>query len=499
MTALDASFLGAESPRTPMHVGAVVVFEGAPFFDADGSFRIDAVRSRVAERLHLLPRLRRRVLPVPLELGRPFWVDDPDFDIADHVRVERLDAPGDRAALEAFADRANMELLDRHRPLWELVFVTGLDDGNVAMVEKVHHAMVDGVAGVDLASVLLDAEREVDPIDAPPWYPGTVPEPVGLVAEGLREGVRQPLDAVRWAAATAVSPSRLRSHAQGAAAVAGALVDLGLQRRRTSIGGAVGRRRRLLPVSRSLSDLEAVAHGLDATVNDVVVTAVVAGLTRLIRERGEVPPRELRVLVPVSIRSADEHGAMGNRVSAMLVSFSTHEDDPVQRLATVHRRIAALKRAHEAQGTELLLEAIELLPAPILRAVSGAIHRQPFVDLVVTNVPGVPFPLYFLGAELLESVPVVPLGGNLSVGVAALSYDGLLTLGVHADADRCPDVETFAAGIEEAIEELVAFVRPTATAPSREATPTRGAGHLANGRTPTSPPDPSSLTGPRPG
>jgi hypothetical protein len=182
-----------------------------------------------------------------------------------------------------------------------------------------------------------------------------------------------------------------------------------------------------------------------------------------------VPPPELRVLVPVSIRTADQHGAMGNRVSAMLVGFPTYEHDPVLRLAKVHERIAALKREHEAQGTELLLEAIELLPARLLRMLSGAIHSQPFIDLVVTNVPGVPFPLYFLGAQLLESVPVVPLGGNLSVGVAALSYDGLLTLGVHADADRCPDVETFASGIDQAFEELISYVCPAEVAAPAEA------------------------------
>lgn len=461
MSALDASFLGAESARTPMHVGAVVVFEGAPFFDADGAFRLQAVRDRISERLHLLPTLRQRVVTVPLRLGRPFWADDPDFDIANHVRVEHLEAPGDRAALEALADRSNMEVLDRRRPLWELIFVTGLDDGNVAMVEKVHHAMVDGVAGVDLASVLLDAERDVEAMAPPEWRPAPLPEAATLVTEGVREGIRQPLDALRWMASTAVSPSRLASHVRGALAVTGAVVGLGAERRRTSINVTVGSRRRLVPVPRPMAELGAVGHVFGVTVNDVVVSAVIASLTRLLRARGETPPAELRVLIPVSIRSDDEHGAMGNRVSAMLVSLPTHEHDPVLRLATVHRRIAAMKREHEAQGTELLLEAIELLPAPLLEALSGAIHSQPFVDLVITNVPGVSFPLYFLGAELLESVPVVPLGGNLSIGVAALSYDGLLTLGVHADAERCPDVEVFARGIDEAFEELIALVRGT--------------------------------------
>ncbi|MEF9417289.1 wax ester/triacylglycerol synthase domain-containing protein, partial [Ralstonia solanacearum species complex bacterium RW470] len=152
----------------------------------------------MAERLHLLPKLRQRVLTVPLELGRPLWVEDPDFDLANHVRVDVLDAPGDRAALEALADRSNMELLDRRRPLWELRFVIGLDDGNVAMIEKVHHAMVDGVAGVDLASILLDAERDVAAVPPPTWCPAPLPDVATVVSEGLREGIRQPLDAVRW-------------------------------------------------------------------------------------------------------------------------------------------------------------------------------------------------------------------------------------------------------------------------------------------------------------
>lgn len=455
MSAFDASFLYAEGPTTPCHVGAVAVFEGAPFFDERGAFRIDEVRARVSERLHLYPRLCKRPAFVPFGIGRPVWVDDDEFDIENHVHLAVLPQPGDRASLEAFAERLHMTLLDRRRPLWDLCFVGGLDDGNVALVERVHHAMVDGVAGVDLASVLLDLERAPAPVVVPRRVARPAPSSLALMVEGLREDVRQPIDMVRHLGGSLGSVEAIRAQVDGAVTLTKTLLRPWIRRSRTSLVAPVGSRRRLRSIERSLADVKSTGHRYGATVNDVVLAAVVGGVQALCRHRDEPMPHELNVLVPVSVRAVDEHGAPGNRVSGILASIPARVTDPVLRIAIVRERMAGLKRHHEALSTQLALEAMEVLPSVLLRSVSGVVHGQPFVDLVVTNVPGPPCPLYFLGAEMLESVPVVPLGGNLSVGIAALSYNGRLTLGIHADSASCPDVDVLVSGISAALDELI--------------------------------------------
>ena len=454
LTALDASFLWLEHPGAPIHVGAVATFEAAPLLDARGRLRLADIRGRVAARLDPLPRLRRRLAEVPFELGRPCWVDDPDFDVARHVRADALPPPGDEATLRRVAGDLQSQVLPRDRPLWDLVFLTGLDGGRVGLVERVHHALVDGVSGVDLATILLDLEPDAPASRPAPWSPGPPPDGPALVATSLAELAEAPGRAAQALAGAARHPAGV---VRGIRTVAGglgsALVD-GALAPTSSLNGALEGGRRLAWVRAEVEDLRTAGRAAGATLNDVVLAAVAGGLRWLLLGRGEPLPAdaELKVLVPVSLRRADEHGRLGNRVGAVFVPLPVGIGDPRRRLDAVAAATRRRKSRPEAEATALVLGAADALPPVAARWLSGAVTHQRLVNLVVTNVPGPPVPLYAAGARLLEAFPVVPLGANLTVGVAVLSYDGALTITLTADDRACPDVDELAAGIERSLE-----------------------------------------------
>jgi WS/DGAT/MGAT family acyltransferase len=457
LSALDASFLHVEGPTTPMHVGAVSVFEGAPFFDERGRFRLEEVQARVAERLDHLPRFRRKVMEVPLGQGRPVWVDDPEFDITRHVELVVLPQPGSRELLLELCERRQMRLLDRRRPLWSLTFVGGLDDGNVAMVERVHHALVDGVSGVDAAAALLDLERDTPFREPSPWVPSPAPGPLPLLAASLWQRATEPVEVVRSARAAVRTPRRLLAEAGAVVESLFGLGGAGFAPATSLNTTTVGRRRVLLPVHRSLGGVRNAAHAAGGTVNDAVLACVAGGVRSLLEHRGErVADRTVRVLVPVSIRADDEHLALGNRVTALVAALPIGVASPVGRLHAVRDEMHRLKAGHAALGTELLLDGADHLPPALNHLILRGLHQQPFVNLVVTNVPGPQCPLYFMGAQMLEAIPVVPLAGNLSLGFAVLSYDGSLQIALHADRDTCPDAHVVVEGMVASFDALEA-------------------------------------------
>ena len=464
LTALEASFVWFERPGVPIQVGAVATFEAAPLLDGRGQLRLADLRDRIDARLDALPRLRRRLAPVPFDLDRPRWVDDPDFDIASHVGEIRLPAPGDDAALRRLAGDLQGRMLPRDRPLWDLRFVTGLSGDRVGLVERIHHALVDGVSGVELATLLLDLDPDAPaPPPPPPWSPPRPPDPLSLFAAGLRDRLSEPMRAARAVADLALHPSRAARAAATVAQGVGTMVDEGLLAPRTSLNAPLAGGRRLAWVRGRLDDVRAAGRAAEASVNDVVLTAVAGGLRWLFLERGErLPPGlELKVLVPVSLHRADEHGTLGNRVSAIYAPLPVGIGDPQARLAAVARSMRRLKSRPEADSMGLVLDAANVLPAGAARLIARAVEHQRFVNLVVTNVPGPPVPLYAGGARMLEAFPVVPLDANLTVGVAVLSYDGALTITLTADDLVCPDVDVFAAGIERSLAQLgVAAAEP---------------------------------------
>ncbi|MGD0083494.1 MAG: wax ester/triacylglycerol synthase family O-acyltransferase [Acidimicrobiales bacterium] len=458
LSALDSFFLYLESPQTPMHSGSVGIFEGAPLRDRLGRLRLDAIRAEVERRLNLVPKLRRRVQFSRVGEATPVWVDDPHFDITSHVLSTALPSPGTEVQLADLCAELMAAPLDRDRPLWEMWFVDGLDGGRVAIIEKLHHAMADGLAGVELATVLLDIQRHPDlpPPSTEPWHPSPAPSLGAMLAHEIVRQSSAPLHAVSRQLDSLRHPVQAARHTAELAAAVSTVVTPHSIAPQCSLNVPVGEARRVLFLRQPLDDLQCVERRFGVTINDLLLTAVAGGIHRLLSARGErVEGRTVQVLVPVGM---DHHGdhRLGNNVSAMLVRLPIGTLDPVARMQAVSHEAARCKRHHQAMAGELLVGLLEPWPQPVLSAATQLVHRQPLVNLVVTNVPGPGIPLYAMGARMLEAFPIVPLAGNLSVGVAALSYDGQLTVGILTDPDACPDASVLADGISRSFADLVA-------------------------------------------
>jgi len=457
LSSVDETYLAIEAPRTPLHVASLAIFEGGRLLDERGHFRLDEVRARIDARLGLLPRLRQRVATVPFDIGRPVWVDDEQFDIANHVDVVGLRKPANLETLLGFTEDLLMEPLDRSVPLWHFQFVTGLGDGRVALIERAHHAMVDGVSGVDISLVLLDSAADAPPpTDPEPWTPTAPPSSVALWADALRDLLVTPLFVAAQAVESFGNPAHVARRTTDIMAALRTAANGGIAAPRTSLNVPIGSRRRLSLLRYELADVKAAGASSGATVNDVMLTAVAGGLRALFVSRGEIvrSTQTVRALVPVSLRDPTETVELGNRVGALLTPVPVGIGDPNERLAAVSATTRSLKASTEAQAADALLRGVDMLPRWLTRFLRGAVHRQPLVNLVVTNVPGPPSPLYALGARMLEVYPLVPLGGNMSLEVAILSYDGALTVGITSDRETCPDVDVFADGMDRCFATL---------------------------------------------
>jgi WS/DGAT/MGAT family acyltransferase len=455
LSTLDASFLHMERLEYPMHVGAVSILEGGNLLDERGRFRIDDVRKLVLARLHLMPRFRRRLMSVPYDQGRPIWVDDERFDITYHVRHTALPQPGSWEQLVALTNRVQEGMLDRERPLWELWFVEGLEGGNVAIIQKTHHALIDGVSGVDVATLLLD----MDPTPTVPvpedWAPEPAPSSTGLLIDTLRERLTEPAEFVRSVRSLFRGPRRAIGEMRRLAGAMSTMVTRDSIAPSTSLNGRTGRHRRLSVVRIPLDDVKAVRRALGGTVNDVVLAGVAGGLQRLFAHRGEdVTGMRLRVMIPVSVRADEQRGALGNKVSAMFVSLPVDATAAGDRLTAVSAQTRNLKEREQAVSADFLINMTDYVAPTLMSLAARVVHRQRFLNLVVTNVPGPQFPLYLMGARLLEAYPIVPLTRNLTVVVGILSYDGTLHFGVWGDRDAAQDLEVFASGIDDAFAEL---------------------------------------------
>ena len=456
LTALDASFLHMERLEYPMHVGAVSIFEGGPFVDENGVFRIHEARELVESRLHLLPRFRRRLMQVPYDQGRPIWVDDDRFDLSYHVRLTALPRPGSWEQLVTLTTRVQETLLDRERPLWELWFVEGLEGGNVALLQKTHHALIDGVSGVDVATILLDLTPEHLPTEPRAWVPQRAPAPAQLLVDSLVERMTEPAEIVRTARRAVRGPRLALRQVSSLVRSLNTLVTRDAIAPATSINVRTGRHRRLSVGRIPLDDVKRVRKTLGGTVNDVVLAGVGGAFHRFLGGRGDhTDGLRLRVLCPVSVRQEHEQGALGNKVSAMFVSLPVGAMDATERLAEIRRNTADLKERRQAVGADFLLGLTQYAAPTLMSLAARVVHRQPLINLICTNVPGPQVPLYLMGARMLEAFPIVPLTRNLSVVVAILSYDGTLHFGLFADRDACPDVERLAAALDDSFAELV--------------------------------------------
>ncbi|HTU86204.1 MAG TPA: wax ester/triacylglycerol synthase family O-acyltransferase [Solirubrobacteraceae bacterium] len=453
LTGLDTSFLHLERDSAHMHVAGCSVFAGvAPAYE-------ELIRA-IESRLHLVPRYRQRLAFVPLNQGRPVWVDDPHFNVRYHVRHTALPRPGGEAQLKRLAGRVFSQALDRTRPLWELWLVEGLADERFALLTKTHHALVDGVSGVDIATVLFDTSPDPLPV-APPdheWVPRPLPSSAQLLADALLERATVPAEVFRGMRAALRGPRTVANRLGQAAGSVGALAWTGLQAAPPSpFNVRIGPHRRFTWVGAELEQFKAIKNSLGGTVNDVVLAVVSGALGGYMRLHGH--PTDgvgLRAMVPVSVRADIERGALGNRVAAMWVTLPVGTTDPVQRLSAISQAMDAVKQSGQAVGAEILTHLSGFAPPTIMAQAARLQARQRLFNLVVTNVPGPQFPLYLLGRELEAVYPMVPLAENTALGIAILSYNGQLNFGLVADYDALADVEVLADELRSSIDELSA-------------------------------------------
>jgi diacylglycerol O-acyltransferase / wax synthase len=453
LTGLDASFLHLEDASSHMHVGGVMVFEGPPPPYAE-------MLEAFERRLPLVPRYRQRLAFVPLGQGRPKWVDDPHFNLRYHVRSTALASPGSERQLKDMAGRVFSQQLDRDKPLWEVWLVEGLDDDRFAVLSETHHALVDGISGVDIMSVLFDTSPEpAAPTDpGGRWLPRPLPSRAQLLAEALLERATIPAEIGRSARAVLRGPRRIAGGVRDAAVGVGAMAWAGLNPAPGSpYNKTIGPHRRFTWVRADLSALKAIKDELGGTVNDVVLSIVAGGLGRHLRRRGRnTDGLELKAMVPVSVRADVERGALGNRVAAMMAPLPVWCQEPVARLDIVSEQLKGLKSGGQAVGAQVMTELSGFAPPTIMDQASRLMARQRFFNLVVTNVPGPQFPLYLLGRRMLDPFPMVPLAKNQALGVALLSYDGHINFGLVGDYDLMWDLDDFAADLAESMAELAA-------------------------------------------
>jgi diacylglycerol O-acyltransferase / wax synthase len=450
LTGLDASFLHIESDTAHMHVAGVSLFEGPPPTQEE-------VVEALQRKLHLVPRYRQKLAFVPLQQGRPRWVDDPHFNLDYHVRTTALPAPGSEEQLRNLAGRVFSQQLDRDKPLWEMWIVDGLDGGDrFALLSKTHHALVDGISGVDIASVLFDVAREPAPVPDPPrrWLPRPLPSGGQLLAEALIERAIVPAEVVRGVRAVFRAPRRIAGAAVGALAGVGAMAWAGMNPAPPSpYNTTIGPHRRFTWVRVSLADVKAIKNSLGGTVNDVMLAIVTGALQRDLRRRGD-DVQELRAMVPVSVRSEDARGALGNQVAAMMAPLPVGCDDPVVCLETISSSMARLKEGGQAVGAQVLTELTGFAPPTIMAQASRVVMRQRLFNLVVTNVPGPQVPLYMMGREMHEIFPMVPLAPNQGLGVAIMSYNGRISFGLVGDYEVMADIDQLAHDFQASLAEL---------------------------------------------
>src|SRR3954469_6015385 len=380
LTAVDASFLAQEGPAAHMHVGAVCIFAGpAPSF---GDFA-DHIRTR----LHLVPRYRQKLAFPPLESGRPLWVDDPSFNLEYHVRDTALPSPGSEQQLRALAARIHSQALDRSKPLWETWLVQGLEGDRFALISKNHHALVDGIAGVDLMTVLFDLAPvpQTAPYEGEPWVAQHEPSSVALAARGVRGLARLPLELASGALTAAIHPGTsldaVREALEGIGEVAWAGLNPAPE---TPLNVPIGPHRRLSFVRNDLADFKTVKDALGGTVNDVVLSVVAGGLRTWLRARGvRTEGLELRALVPVSVRAKDEHGHLGNRIVVMRGPLPVYVEDPVARLRVVRQAMDGLKESKQAVGAAAITTLEALAPPTILAQASRLQFSTRLFNLLV--------------------------------------------------------------------------------------------------------------------
>lgn len=459
---LDQSFLTLESHTQHMHVAGVGMYEAGSLRKPDGGIDAERIRAYIESRLALIPRYRQILAYTPLE-GRPVWVDDPHFNIQYHVRHSALPKPGDERQLKRLAGRIASQQLDRSRPLWEIWIVEGCEDRDrFAIIVKVHHAVVDGISGVDVLSVLLKPAPTEEFEPAPRWIPRPAPSSLQLLgAEAVRR-LKSPLQAAMHAQKSLERVQDPRGDLQTMArAAAGSLSRMLRPVSVTPLNQPIGPHRRFDWSSTSLADVKEVRRALGGSVNDVVLATVAGAMRRFLEDRRvNVDTLDFRVMAPVSMRAPGERGTLGNRVAAWMVDLPLSERDPKRCVDRIRETTEQLKSSKDAVGAEVLTKVASWSPSTLLTVGARLMPRAYPFNLVVTNVPGPQQPLYLLGARMLVNYGLVPLTDYLGLGIVIFSYDGMLSWGYNADWDLVPDLHDYVLATEQAFRDLQRAARP---------------------------------------
>jgi WS/DGAT/MGAT family acyltransferase len=465
-----------------MHIAGTAHFEAGPLQTPDGGIDIDKVRAYVSSRLHLIPRYRQRISYIPVE-NHPVWIDDDHFNIHYHVRHTALPKPGDERQLKRLAARIMSQHLDRSKPLWEIWLVEGLEGGDrIAMISKVHHCMIDGMSSVDLLNVLLSPFPGPDFEQAPDWIPRPAPTAYELMRDAAVRYATLPYSIARNLPQAIQDVGNPTSDVRARARALRDSLGSGLRNvSSTPLNQPIGGHRRFDWLALSLEDVKRVKNQLGGSINDVVL-ATVAGAVRRFLERRRVncDTLDFRVMAPVSVRSADERGTLGNRVSGWMVPMPLHERDPKRRLAIIRETTAMLKESKQALGAEVLTQVGEWTPSTLLSLGARMATRLLPFNLVVTNVPGPQIPLYMLGARMHDNFGLVPLTDYLCLGIVLFSYDGKLCWGFTGEWDLLPDLHEFVLDVEKSFGELNATAGSVPADASAEAiTPPRRAARVS--------------------
>ncbi|MFZ6002591.1 MAG: WS/DGAT/MGAT family O-acyltransferase [Actinomycetota bacterium] len=466
LSGLDASFLYFETPNMHMHVAMTAIFDPSTM---PGGYDFATIKDFIASRLHLVPPFRRRVVQVPFQLNHPIWVEDPHFDLDYHIRRVGAPAPGGHRELAELAGQIASVPLDRSRPLWELYVVEGLADDHIGVITKMHHCAVDGVSGAELMVNLFDLSPEGREIEPPEERsPEPIPSDLELVGHALASRARRQIGLLPLIGTTARTVGTLVARHRDPKAVVGAVP---LTAPHTPWNAAITPHRRMSFTRVSLSDVKRIKNAVGCTVNDVVLGLMGGTLRRYLEKHGGNPPEPLIAVCPVSVRADDEHGQMNNKVSAMFTSLATDVDDPIERLRTINRVTLGAKEDHNALGAHLLQDWAEhaapttfALAARLYSSLHLADGHRPIHNVVISNVPGPPFPLYYAGAKLTYTLPMGPVMEGAGLNITVLSYMDHVDIGFMACRELVPDVWELADHVDDAMAELLMAIDEPASA-----------------------------------
>jgi diacylglycerol O-acyltransferase / wax synthase len=485
LSSLDALFLELEDRSAHMHVGAVALFEGPP-----PPYR-DLLRL-IEGKLEAVPRYRQRLMFVPFSQGRPVWVDESQFDLEYHVRRTALPSPGTLAELRKLAGRLLSQQLDRSKPLWEMWLVEGLAHGQFALVSKTHHCMIDGVSGVDLAAILMETEPSTEPPPAPePYRPRPAPQVAELLLSSMRDQIAHPVRFAKESLEKNTDARKLVREVMGGIRPLLGLAQLGLAPA-SGLNAPIGPHRRFEMVDLPFPEVKEVRASLGGTVNDVLLTVVAGALRTLLTARGEALGADLRALVPVSVRPQEAQASFGNHVSAIFCPLPVSEPSARERLRKVREAMKGIKESGQALGASAIARLYDFAPPMLLAQAARLQSVTRFFNLVVTNVPGPQFPLFLLGRKMCSCYPQVPLAPQQTVGIALLSYDGNIGVGLLGDAGHAPDLPDLALALRAALDELLAVSRGAGVSPATSAVPTPAASASAPASPSATAPAPAS-------